>query len=66
MGQHKTLWEEEISEHDLLEEMWKSSNENPQKDRIDNTKKVLDLEVFIGTMQKVNFEWENKENMLIF
>jgi predicted acylesterase/phospholipase RssA len=58
LGQHKTFWEEEISEHDLLEGMWKSSNENPQKDTINDTKKVPDLEVFIVNL------WPSKEQKI--
>jgi NTE family protein len=58
LGQHKTFWEKEISEHDLLEGMWKSSIENPQNDRINNAKKVPDLEVFIVNL------WPSKEQMI--
>ena len=58
MGQHKTYWEGEISEHDPLEGMWKSGNENSQKDKISSTKKVPDLEVFIVNL------WPSKEQKI--
>jgi NTE family protein len=58
IGQHKTFWEEEISEHNLLEGMWESSYENSQEGIRNNTKKVPDLDIFIVNL------WPSKEQKI--
>jgi hypothetical protein len=57
MGQHKTYWEEQISELELLTGMWDSSDEN-QHGLKSNIKKVPDLEVFIVNL------WPSKEEKI--